>query len=47
MGGPGVLNEVSMDPRNSAKVYPRRDTVYTHKKALDFDLLRSKVMVER
>ena len=46
MGG-NDANAVAMDPRFSAKVYPRRDNVYKQKKSLDFDLLRSKVMVER
>ena len=44
MGGPGGIG---MDPRFSAKVYPRRDDIYKTKKSLDFDLIRSKIMVER
>ena len=36
-----------MDPRFSAKVYPRKDNVYKGKKSLNFDLIRSKVFTER
>ena len=38
---------VSMDPRFSEKVYPRKDNIFQHKKSLDFDLMRSKLYVER
>ena len=38
---------VSMDPRFSEKVYPRKDNIFWHKKSLDFDLIRTKVFVER
>lgn len=38
---------VTMDPRFSEKVYPRRDNIFQHKKSLDFDLVRSKIYIER
>ena len=38
---------VSMDPRFSQKVYPRKDNIYTHKKSLDFDKIRSKIYIDR
>ena len=38
---------MKMDPRFSNKVYPRRDNVFQHKKSLNFDLIRSKVFVDR
>ena len=40
-GGP---NDIAMDNRFSFKMYPRKDTVYTHKKSLNYDLMRSKIM---
>lgn len=39
--------EVGMDPRFSQKVYPRRDNIFLHKKSLNFDLVRTKIFVER
>lgn len=36
-----------MDPRFSNKVYPRRDNIFQHKKSLNFDLVRSKIYIER
>jgi len=38
---------VTMDPRFSAKVYPRKDNIFQHKKSLNFDLMHAKVFVER
>ena len=38
---------VMMDPRFSLKTYPRKDNIFQHKKSLDFDLIRTKVYVER
>ena len=43
----GEAQPVSMDPRMSQKIYPRRDNIFQHKKSLDFDMIRSKVMVSR
>lgn len=43
-GGPG---EISMDNRYSFKMYPRIDKVFTHKKSLNYDLMRTKIMKER
>ncbi len=43
----GDETPVSMDPRFSAKVYPRKDNIFQHKKSLDFDSIRSKIFVER
>lgn len=43
----GEAQPVSMDPRMSQKIYPRRDNIFQHKKSLDFDLIRSKIMVSR
>ena len=36
-----------MDPRFSAKQYPRRDNVFKTKKSLNFDLVKTKVFMER
>ena len=38
---------VMMDPRMSLKVYPRKDNIFQHKKSLNFDMIRSKIFVER
>ena len=38
---------VMMDPRFSLKTYPRKDNIFQHKKSLDFDMIRTKVFVER
>ena len=38
---------VTMDPRSSLKVYPRKDNVFHKKKSLNFDMIKSKVFVER
>ena len=38
---------VSMDPRFSEKVYPRKDNIFQHKKSLDFDMIRTKIFVDR
>ncbi len=43
----GDETPVTMDPRFSAKVYPRKDNIFQHKKSLDFDSMRSKIFVER
>ena len=43
----GEETPVTMDPRFSLKVYPRKDNIFQHKKSLDFDLIRAKVFVER
>ena len=43
----GDQPDVGMDPRFSNKVYPRRDNIFQHKKSLNFDLIRSKIYVER
>ena len=47
MSHSGSGEEIGMDPRFSKKTYPRRDNIYLHKKSLDFDLVKSKVFVER
>ena len=44
MGGPG---DITMDPRFSEKIYPRRDTAYKAKKSLDFDIMRAKIYQDR
>ena len=44
MAGDG---EIGMDPRFSLKQYPRKDTIFQHKKSLNFDLIRAKVYRER
>lgn len=36
-----------MDPRFSVKIYPRVDKVFTHKKSLNYDLVRSKIYIDR
>ena len=36
-----------MNPRNTLKMYPRPDTYYRNKASLDFDMMRTKIMVER
>ena len=36
-----------MNPRSTMKIYPRPDTYYRNKHSLDFDMMRTKVMVER
>lgn len=36
-----------MHPKRSFHQYPRPDNVYTHKSSLNFDMMRSKIMVER
>lgn len=36
-----------MDARWSAKIYPRRDTVYKSKKSLNYDLVKTKIFRER
>lgn len=38
---------VTMDPRSSLKVYPRKDNYFHGKKSLNFDMIKSKVFVER
>ena len=43
----GGAGEPIMDNRFSFKIYPRKDKVFTHKKSLNFDLMRTKVMKER
>ena len=39
--------EVTMDPRFSLKVYPRKDNVYQHKKSLDFQQIHAKIFADR
>jgi len=36
-----------MDPRRSLKQYPRKDTIYTHKKSLDFQMRYAKVFLDQ
>lgn len=36
-----------MDPRFSAKIYPRKDTVYKSKKSLNYDLVKTKIFRDR
>ena len=36
-----------MNPLKSPRVYPRLDNVYKHKKSLNYDAMRSKIMMER
>ena len=36
-----------MDSRYSFRIYPRIDKVFTHKKSLNFDLMRTKIMKHR
>ena len=36
-----------MNPRATLKIYPRPDTYYKNKASLDFDMMRTKIMVER
>eukprot|EP00352_Strombidinopsis_acuminata_P005029 CAMPEP_0176355122 /NCGR_PEP_ID=MMETSP0126-20121128/13067_1 /TAXON_ID=141414 ORGANISM="Strombidinopsis acuminatum, Strain SPMC142" /NCGR_SAMPLE_ID=MMETSP0126 /ASSEMBLY_ACC=CAM_ASM_000229 /LENGTH=368 /DNA_ID=CAMNT_0017707633 /DNA_START=41 /DNA_END=1147 /DNA_ORIENTATION=+ len=36
-----------MNPLKSPRVYPRLDNVYKHKKSLNYDAMRSKIMVDR
>ena len=40
----GDENPITMDPRFSAKVYPRKDNIFQHKKSLNFDLIRSSTL---
>jgi len=39
--------DVGMNPLKSPKIYPRPDNVYKHKKSLNYDAMRSKIMKER
>ena len=39
--------EVGMDPRNSRKIYPRKDNIFKHKKSLDFQQRYCKIFVDR
>ena len=43
----GEETPVTMDPRFSLKVSPRKDNIFEHKKSLDLDLIRAKLSVER
>ena len=36
-----------MNPRATLKIYPSPDTYYKNKASLDFDMMRTKIMVER
>ena len=36
-----------MNVRATMEKYPRQDTYYRQKHSLDFDMMRSKVMIER
>ena len=36
-----------MDPRRSFKQYPRPDSVYTHKSSLNFDMMRTRIFINR
>ena len=36
-----------MDPRESMKVYPRKDSQFTRFGSLNFELIRTKVFVDR
>ena len=47
MADHGSEAPVSMDPRFSNKVYPRKDNIFTHKKSLDFDKFKSRIFVHR
>ena len=43
MAGSGKL----MNPRMTLKIYPRPDTFYRGKSSLNFDAIRSKIMLDR
>ena len=43
----GGEKDVSMNPLKSPRVYPRTDNVYKHKKSLNYDAMRTKIMIER
>ena len=36
-----------MNPRATMKIYPRPDTYFRQKHSLDFDMMRTKVMLQR
>ena len=36
-----------MNPRSTMKIYPRPDTYYKNKRSLDFDMMRSRIMLTR
>jgi hypothetical protein len=36
-----------MNPRLTMKIYPRPDTYYQNKSSLNFDMMRSKIYLER
>ena len=36
-----------MDMRNTMQMYPRLDTYFRDKSSLDFDMMRSKIILER
>ena len=43
MGG----NEKMMNPKVTMKIYPRPDSYYKNKSSLDFDMMRSKIFIDR
>ena len=43
MGG----NEKMMNPKVTMRIYPRPDSYYKNKSSLDFDMMRSKIFVDR
>ena len=45
--GKGSAPDVPMHPKKSLQLYPRPDNVYTHKSSLNFDLMRTRIFLDR
>ena len=45
--GKGGASDVPMHPMKSMAIYPRPDNVYTHKSSFNFDIMRTKIFLER
>ena len=39
--------DVPMHPKRSPGTYPRKDNVYTHKSSFNFDLMRTRIFIDR
>ena len=38
---------IPMDPKRSMAIYPRPDNVYEHKSSLNFDVIRTRIFMNR
>jgi len=39
--------DIPMDPKRSMAMYPRPDNVYEHKSSLNFDVIRTRIFINR